>query len=425
MNFLLSNQVWRYNKCVTSVVFPFKKYALSLLLLSSMSSMVGAQTCEPECSVSVVNAHPPQVLENMSAQLGVQIVFEGELLEAVSVDFTSQSADQLVRNVAEAGGYLVVQRGSRYTLYGSNVEEVTIALTPRHLSAEEGARHLERLGNINVLVIEGANAIILRGTSEEVRQASEVFRTLDFELPNVFLELLVVEYYHDDAFVWAYDILDGTKGKVSDISFIPGVGRVSGYYESLADLPNTFRLNLTALVQDSDAKVVTNPHIAVRSGQPGHIELREQLNIVLTNETENFGSTRRLQTLEAGVLLNVTPDVIDGIFVDLQVEGEVSVFVPAPQGQYAIDIQSVETRVLVESGKTLIIGGMVAKEGSISESGVPGLRRIPLLGNLFKSRTRAERYVETVIYITPYINDPSFFLPENIAKDVDKFYDLD
>ena len=271
-----------------------------------------------------------------------------------------------------------------------------------------------------VLVVAEANTIIVRGSSAQVRRAQRLFRTIDVEAPNVFLELMVVEYFHGDGYTWTYNIIDGTKGKISDGVIAPGAGTISASYEAIADLPKTFRASLTALVEENEAKVITNPHIAVRSGQVGGLRLQEELNIILTNETSNFGVTRALERLEAGVNLSVTPLVLDEGYIDLQLKGEVSVFVPAPQGEFAIDRQNVTTRVLVKSGETLVIGGLVAKQGSVTDSGVPGLRKIPVLGYLFKSQTRKDRYIETVLYITPYINDPDFFLPENIDRDVDE-----
>jgi type II secretory pathway component GspD/PulD (secretin) len=401
----------------------FEKLVFVALVLLGVESVAAEQACDPTCSVKVVNSHPPQLLGDMAAQLGIQIVFEGDLLAPVSVEFEEKSVDQLVRKVADIGGYLVKRKGTRYTLYGANVAEVTIALTPRHIKAEEGAQHLGQFENVEILILEAANSLVLRGTSEDVRRAIDLLHTIDFDLPNVFLELLIVEYYHEDDFIWAYDIVSGEKGKVSNLLALPGAGTLSGNYEALADLPKSFRLNLTALVQDSEARVVTNPHVAVRSGEPGRIELKEELNIILSNETDNFGTTRTLETLEAGVVLDVTPVVLDDGFVDLQVEGEVSVFVPAAQGEFAIARQSVTTKLLLESGKTLVIGGMVLKESAATDSGVPGLRKIPILGHLFKSKSNAVRYIETVIYITPYVNDPSFFLPENIDGDVQDHFD--
>ncbi len=399
-----------------------KKSLLLLLAWINLQPVLAAPLCDLYCAVDVVDAHPHQILGDISAQLGIQVVLEGELFAPISIQLAAQSVDQLVRTIAEAGGYLVSQRGNKYTLYGGNVEEVTIALTPRHLSAGDSARHLDRFGEVEVLVLEEVNAIVLSGASEQVWQAAQFLQTIDLDLPNVFLELLVVEYYHENGFSWAYDIIDGSKGDISDFVAAPGAGVIAGTYEALADLPESFRLNLAALVQDSNAKVVTNPHIAVRSGERGEIILREELNIILTNETENFGTTRTLERLEAGVLLNVTPEVLDDGYLALSVEGEVSVFLPASQGQFAIAKQHVTTQVLVQSGKTLVIGGLVTRESTTADSGVPGLRRIPVLGYLFKSQSRSTRYVETVIYITPYIDEPSFFLPENMSKDVDELF---
>ena len=376
------------------------------------------QACDFGCSINAVDAHPPLLLQSMSAELGIEVTFEGDLLAPVSVNFEGLSVDELVRKTAGKGNYLVRRMGKRYMLYGDNVEEVTILPKLRHLTADEAASRIGRFENVEALVLPETNSIMLRGSSVQVRRALQLLRIIDIEVPNVFLELMVVEYFHGDGFTWTYNIIEGTKGRLSDANIGLGAGTISASYEAIADLPKTFRASLTALVEDNEAKVVTNPHIAVRSGKTGELRLQEELNIILTNETSNFGVTRTLEHLDAGVNLKVTPLVLDAGYIDLQIEGEVSVFVPAPQGEFAIDRQNVATQVLVKSGETLVIGGLVAKQGSVTDSGVPFLRKIPVLGYLFKSRTRKERYIETVLYITAYINDPNYFLPENIDRDV-------
>lgn len=243
------------------------------------------------------------------------------------------------------------------------------------------------------------------------------------EHPNVYLELLVVEYFHGSAFAWSFDIINAQKGNVSGLTLAPGAGLVSGMYDVISDLGKAFRLNLVALVEKNQARVVTNPHVAVRSGLPGEINFKEELHVILTNSTENFGVTRSLERLEAGVRLNVTPQVLSTGFINLKVDGEVSVFVPAAEGQFAINRQTVQTEVLVEGGKTLIIGGLVKKQATSTKSGVPGLSRIPLLGKLFRSETSSDRYVETVIYITPHVNEPGAFSPANMRRDVERQFD--
>jgi len=138
---------------------------------------------------------------------------------------------------------------------------------------------------------------------------------------------------------------------------------------------------------------------------------------------ESFGTTPRLQKLTAGVMLDVKPLSIESQFVDLSVSSDVSTFIPSSEGQFGIARQTINTEVLVKAGETLIIGGLIAKETTVTENGVPGLRRILLLGRVFRGEEKRVRYVETVAYITPYIDEPSFFQPEIIAKDVEEQFD--
>lgn len=390
---------------------------LGLVLTSAPPLHAGP--CEPSCRIVVVDRHPHEVLAEWGKELGVEIELEGSPRETITAEIEEPSVERLIRSLASRGGYLVTRRGDRYTFYGDDLDEAVVTHPLDNISAAEAEDQLGRFTNVDTSVLRDANSLVLRGSSEELRAAVELLETIDQPRPNVFLELLVVEYFHGDSFTWAFDIIEGTKSRVSDLSYVPGLGNLSGLYEVIADLPEAFRLNLTALVADNEARVVTNPHVAVRNGEPGRIDFEEELHVILSNETENFGVTRTLEELEAGVELEVTPQILASRLVDLEVSGEVAVFVRAPEGQFAIDRQTVTTKVLVESGSTLVIGGLVTRKMNREESGVPFLRRIPLIGRLFEQELVEERYVETVVYITPYIGDPSAFSPERIGADVE------
>ena len=230
----------------------------------------------------------------------------GMRIRAIVIEDTS--VDQLVRRLGHAGGYLVGQQGTKYVFFGRNVDEVTIAIPLRHVTVSEAGEKLREFKKGKVIELPHANTVVVRGTSEELHRAKKFLLTIDYERPNVFLELLVVEYFHGDAFAWSYDVVNGAKGKVSYLRFAPGAGGVQGEYDAISDLSTSFQLNLTALVEDQDARVVTNPHVPVRSGEPGKLDFQEELNIILTNNVEVFGTARRLEKLTAGVLLNVTPN---------------------------------------------------------------------------------------------------------------------
>ena len=67
-----------------------------------------------------------------------------------------------------------------------------------------------------------------------------------------------------------FDIINGTKGKLGDFLLAPEIWTIQGEYDAITDLSKSFQFKLTALVQDQDARIVTNPHVAVRSGKLRH-----------------------------------------------------------------------------------------------------------------------------------------------------------
>ena len=83
--------------------------------------------------------------------------------------------------------------------------------------------------------------------------------------------------------------------------------------------------------------------------------------------------------------------------------------VDAAEGQYSIDRHTIQSRVAIHDGETLILGGLIKETKSTVEAGVPYLRRLPLLGHLFQDQDTADRYTETVIYVTPRLNDGRSF----------------
>jgi type II secretory pathway component GspD/PulD (secretin) len=110
-----------------------------------------------------------------------------------------------------------------------------------------------------------------------------------------------------------------------------------------------------------------------------------------------------LSELNAGVELRVTPRIAVNGLISLEVNGSLSVFLPTTGEEYAIDTNTVSTQINVKDGQTLIIGGLIKREETVSEGGIPLLRSIPVLGYLFRRVDKNFEYFETVLYITPHV----------------------
>jgi type II secretory pathway component GspD/PulD (secretin) len=149
---------------------------------------------------------------------------------------------------------------------------------------------------------------------------------------------------------------------------------------------------------------MTNPHLAVLSGEPASLNIIDRRTLVLETATIN-GVTTTLQNIEAGISLNVTPVPTHDSLIHLNIQGKVSEFLPfSESGEFLTEENDITTQVTVKDGQTLIIGGLVLEETNLLEGGVPFLRKIPLLGLLFKNKREVKNYVERVMYITPYLH---------------------
>jgi type IV pilus assembly protein PilQ len=171
-------------------------------------------------------------------------------------------------------------------------------------------------------------------------------------------------------------------------------------------------VQLTAAEQKGDAHIIAEPSIVTSNGVPAKIRSGETLLIKTTGDL-NIGAAgvsgdTGLHQIDTGVMLTVTPQISGGNYVKLKINAETS----QPDFSRMVDNipviidNTASTEVLVLDGQTTIIGGLSKFTGSDTERRVPFLSKIPILGNLFKSRQKSKRNTELMIFIRPIILRP-------------------
>jgi general secretion pathway protein D len=117
--------------------------------------------------------------------------------------------------------------------------------------------------------------------------------------------------------------------------------------------------------------------------------------------TSGVGSVQYLNT---GVTLSVTPRVNPGGLVYLDVQQEVSIpGATSSNGNREINQRQLQTQVAVQSGETLLLGGLIQDNESSNDSGVPFVNRVPVLRNLFGSTDKSHDRTELIVLITPRV----------------------
>ena len=162
-------------------------------------------------------------------------------------------------------------------------------------------------------------------------------------------------------------------------------------------------LELSALEADGRGKVVASPRLITANQKEASIRQGEE-RVFRVSGTEVAG----LQTKEAVLRLLVTPQITpdDRVIMDVQVNQDT--FIPGTEG--ALNIKEVKTQVLADNGETIVIGGIYQEENQFSETKVPFLGDIPVVGNLFKKKSKIDNRVELLIFLTPKIISPKLDL---------------
>jgi general secretion pathway protein D len=182
---------------------------------------------------------------------------------------------------------------------------------------------------------------------------------------------------------------------------LPGFNAVLGN----AGLP---RVILSALSSVTDVKVLSSPSIVVMDNQPALLQVGDEVPI--TTSSANVLTTQNtivntIQMQNTGVILKVLPHVNANGTVQLEVDQEVSQVVN-PQQQTltpTISERRIHSTVAVTSGQTVLLGGLISDNDQKTQSGIPGLSDIKVLGGLFGTQDHTKQRTEVIIFIRPQL----------------------
>lgn len=161
-------------------------------------------------------------------------------------------------------------------------------------------------------------------------------------------------------------------------------------------------LELSALESDGKGKILSSPRVITADQLKATIEQGTELPYQVATSSGATSLAFRKANLKLDVTPQITPD--GNVILDVDVNKD-SVGQATLQG-FAIDTKHVKTQVLIENGGTVVIGGIYIQQDRDTVTQVPLLGDIPVLGNLFKTKTRTNDKTELLIFLTPkIIND--------------------
>jgi len=162
---------------------------------------------------------------------------------------------------------------------------------------------------------------------------------------------------------------------------------------------------LKLLATDTESNVLSTPSLTTLDNEEAVISIGQEIPVITGSQlgTGNANPFQSVDRLDVGIKLKITPQINEGNAVVLKIEQEVS----GIAGSTAVDIitnkRQITTTVLVNSGQTIVLGGLIDNDIQESTQKVPLLGDIPWLGNLFKSSATTKRKTNLMVFIRPVI----------------------
>lgn len=172
---------------------------------------------------------------------------------------------------------------------------------------------------------------------------------------------------------------------------------------------NNIGAAIQALEQGNRAKTLSSPDVLVQDNHNASIQVGGEIPVPVPQIGAGGAGSIIVQFKSYGVLLNVTPRILEDGFVSMHVAPEVSTLDQANAVLLAgfripaFKVRKAESDVTVKSGETLVIGGLLQDEDIDLIRKIPGLADIPILGELFKFREKSRVRTQLVILVTPEI----------------------
>lgn len=390
------------NADVTDVLRTFAQ--ISGLNIVVQPGVTGVVTAELE------NVPWDQALEQILKINGLGYEVEGNVMRIAPTAILRQEAQEKQQLAAAKALSIPLQTIYRRLSYSRAEQMATL------LSGQSGL--LSQRGS--VIVDSRTNSLIIKELPAYMDTIVSVIDRLDTPEPQVMIEARIIEttkrFTREFGIDWGFTgVADAAHGNTTGLIFpnngqvvggvnVPGGGDSGTLAFRLGNVLNTFQLDVALQAAESEGliNILSAPKVATLNNQQASIESGLQIPVqTIANNTVT------VQYVAATLSLSVTPQVTaEGtVMMDIDIakrEPQLAFLVPGATNA-PIATKQATTRLLVRDGGTAVIGGIYKVSTDQGEDRVPGLANIPIIGHLFKNKSRREENEELLIFITPRI----------------------
>ena len=267
--------------------------------------------------------------------------------------------------------------------------------------------------SVKIVADETTNSLLIRSSARDYRQLLTTISQLDVVPLQVMVNAVIAQITltEDTRFGvdWSRIANDAVIDPIStttNTDFSPNLGGLmftKGFLDGSARVEAT----LEAIAVDNDVRLLARPSLTVSNNQEGEIQIGAEVPVEAGESISAGGlSTTNIQYRPTGIELYITPQINDDGIVNLtirQVLSSVDSSAAGVNNNPVFNNQEISTTVVVRNGENIVLGGLIQTDNEQLNTGVPGLNRLPVVGNLFSYQRDSIERRELFIVLRPEI----------------------
>jgi len=292
---------------------------------------------------------------------------------------------------------------------------------PRSVSSGNSDAKVANVGDVRIVADEANNSLIIVATAQEYEIIRPIVNQLDVMPLQVLVDATIVEVTLTDnlkyGIQWYFNHSNGGQNIIesNDLGALAAGAATGGFGYSFLSKSGDIKAVLNAEASNNNVNVISSPSLMVLNNQEASIQVGKEISLMTgslgsLNNTNTTGSTSnnvfsQQQQRKTGVKLKIKPRVNANGLVTMEVTQSVEDpgAIPANGTNPSILTREINSSVAVQSGETIVLGGLIKDNNTDDNNGLPLLHDIPILGTLFGSKTRTKDKTELVVLITPRV----------------------
>ncbi len=369
---------------------------------------------ESRISMTVRDADLSDVMDMISLDQRINIFVSAQSNEPVSFSLYDMDTPDAIRAIASSAGLAVEHHEGSYFIVERDEAGKYSPDTLTHVESFElqyvDVQQIEGLLRPylsdygEVTVFQDRNLFFVEDTTGFLKRVRALVRKIDVPPTQILIEARILEITLTDEDSYGLDWSKFFTGSDGDGSFgAQGLNDETspGFFFEFTN-PNIVA-TLNALTSQGRVRTLSTPKLLATENQESSVIVGDRRGYSVTT-TINQVTTETIEFLESGVILRVTPAVDAEGQVMLDIHPEVSTGVINPlSGIPSQTTTEVTTRMIVPTGQTVFVGGLIKHRVDESKQGVPVIGRVPGIGRLFSNRQATRTNTETVVLITPTV----------------------